>query len=170
MSQDTSYHAPEIGEDMAFQSHDWMAERIGWGVMVLVIVAALLGLFAVGPMSWTTSTDTSGLLRVDYGRIQRQTAPASLKLDVDLAAVTDRAIELQLDQTFLEFFDIDSMQPEPAEAVATAQGLRLRFRAEPGQGRATIYVQLTPQAIGLRRTRLGLAGHEPVELSYFIYP
>ena len=170
MAHETSRPALQIEEDMAFQRRDWTAERMGWGVMALVIIAALLGLFAVGPLSWTTSTDPSGLLRVDYGRIQRQTAPASLKLDVGLAATADGAIELQADRTFLEAFDINSMQPEPAESIATAQGLRLRFRAEPGEGRATVHVQLIPQAIGLRRTRLGLAGHEPVQLSFFIYP
>lgn len=171
MAHQTSPAALQIKEDMAFQRRSWTAERIGWSVMALVIIAALLGLFAVGPLSWSTKTDASGLMRVDYGRIQRQTAPTTLKVDVALAAVAGESMELQVDQSFLEMFTISSMRPEPTEAVATSHGLRLRFKVEPGSdGHATIYFELSPETIGFRRTRLGLAGHEPVELPVFIHP
>jgi hypothetical protein len=173
MTDETSPAAPptlQVGEDMAFQRRDWVAERIGWAAMALVVAAALLGAFGVGPLSWTTKIDASGVMQVEYDWIQRQTAPATIKLEVDLAAAAGGGIELEVDQGFLEAFSIHSMRPEPAESVATSQGLRLRFGAEPGGGRARLYIEVSPKVIGLRRTRLGLAGHEPVELAVFVHP
>ena len=170
MAHETPPTELQIGEDMGFQRRAWRLERIGWGVMALVVIAGLLGLFAVGPLSWTTKTDASGLMRVDFGRIQRLTAPATLKLDVEFTAMADDSIEIQIGQSFLEAFKISSMQPAPAESITTPHGLLLRFKAEPGEGRAIIYVEVSPEAIGFHSTRLGLAGREPVDLPVFIYP
>jgi hypothetical protein len=39
----------EIQEDLPFQRREWLVERVAWGVMALLIVAALLGLFGTGP-------------------------------------------------------------------------------------------------------------------------
>jgi hypothetical protein len=34
----------EVNEELEFQRRDWMAQRVGWTVMALVVVVALLGL------------------------------------------------------------------------------------------------------------------------------
>lgn len=41
----------EIEEDLDFQRRMWRLQQIGWALLVLVVVAALLGLFGKGPLS-----------------------------------------------------------------------------------------------------------------------
>lgn len=40
--------------DLAFQRGDWRRERIGWALMTLLVVAAVLGLFGEGLLSSRT--------------------------------------------------------------------------------------------------------------------
>lgn len=40
-----------IKEDMAFQRATWRAQRIGWLILWLIVVLALLGLFSDGLLS-----------------------------------------------------------------------------------------------------------------------
>lgn len=159
----------QLREDMAFQRRSWRAERIGWTIMALLVVAALLGLFAVGPLSWTTTSDAAGLLQVEHERFQRRSAPASLTIDVAAAAVPTASVEIEVDDEFLRTYEIRTMRPQPAESVATPDGLRLRFRVEP-RAPATIRLYLQPERIGRARPTLGLTGRTPVELPVFVYP
>ncbi len=50
----------DVEEDMAFQRRNWRAERIGWAAMVAIVIAAVLGLFASGPLSWATAQTPTG--------------------------------------------------------------------------------------------------------------
>ena len=59
----------QIDEDMDFQHKEWIAERWGWRIMALVLLAGLLGLFGQGPLS--DKTVQSGSLLVQYGRFER---------------------------------------------------------------------------------------------------
>jgi hypothetical protein len=159
----------EIEEDMAFQRRNWIAERIGWVVMALILVAAGLGVFAVGPLSWTTARDPAATLVVEYGRMQRQSAPATVKVNVAPQAVTAEGITIEIDEAFANAFRITEIRPQPAQSVAIANGMRFRFDAVPNAP-ATIYFHLSPERIGFAAPQLGLAGRDRVALPTFIYP
>jgi hypothetical protein len=59
----------QIDEDLAFQRREWKIQRVGWGAMALVIIAALLGVFGTGPLSNAT-LEREGL-RLEYERFCR---------------------------------------------------------------------------------------------------
>ena len=173
---------PQVSEDMTFQRRSWRAERLAWGGMALIVAAALAGLFANGPLAWTSRLDASGLLRVDYGRIERLGARTTLALEVDPRAFRNGAIALEVDETFLKAFAIVGIRPAPAMSTITPEGHRLRFRAEGGTGGPAgaggtgetgmrlIHIDLRPERMGPHRIALGLAGRAPLDLSVFILP
>ncbi len=68
----------QLEDDIAFQRKSWLVERIGWGVMLTILVAALAGLFASGPLSSKNveSADSSAIVR--YERFARAQAPVCL--------------------------------------------------------------------------------------------
>ncbi|HEU4345558.1 MAG TPA: hypothetical protein VFU31_28750, partial [Candidatus Binatia bacterium] len=47
----------EIEEDLRFQERAWVVQRVGWGVMLLVIVATAAGMFGEGALSSATVGD-----------------------------------------------------------------------------------------------------------------
>lgn len=44
-------HPPDlkVSEDMAFQHRTWVVQRVAWAALALLLIAAMLGLFSVGP-------------------------------------------------------------------------------------------------------------------------
>jgi hypothetical protein len=159
----------DIEEDMAFQLRDWMVERIGWAVMALIVLAAALGLFSTGPLSWTTARDAQDTLVVEYERFLRQSSPVTMKLKVAPQAVTAEGVILEINEAFADAFRITEIQPQPARSSAIPGGMRFRFETAPNAP-ATIYFHLSPEDIGFSRPGLGLGGQERLVLPTFIYP
>ena len=85
------------------------------------------------------------------------------------AAASADGVVIDVDRVFVEAFKITTLRPEPTLAMATANGLRMRFATAPGEP-ATILLYVSPERVGLSRPRLGLNGRTPVELPVFIYP
>jgi hypothetical protein len=76
----------QITEDLDFQHRIWKLQRIGWAVMVLLILAAVLGLFGRGILSRAVVTDAQGQLSVEYSRFARFQAPVELVVRIQHAA------------------------------------------------------------------------------------
>jgi hypothetical protein len=70
----------QIDEDPDAQRRHWIAERVGWTVITLVILAALLGLFGSGWLSEASVGTPEGALRLEYSRFGRFLAPTTLRL------------------------------------------------------------------------------------------
>ena len=160
--------APQVAEDMPFQKRTWAVERVAWVAMALLLVAALLGLFSVGPLS-RTQAGSPEALRVSYERFERYQAPSTLRLDLGPAAVAAGEAAVHLGRAFVEAVQIEQIRPEPREAAAAAGGLRLVFDVVPEQP-ASIYLQVRPQKIGFIDGSVGLAGGATVGIGQFVYP
>lgn len=60
-----------LAESTRFQRQEWIAERVAWVVALVVLAAAVLGLFANGPLALGTASASDGRLTVDYQRYAR---------------------------------------------------------------------------------------------------
>lgn len=158
----------EVHDDLEFQRKTWRFERIGWGVMALLVLAALLGLAGPGWLSKTTATNAP--LRVNYERFLRRDAPVTVEVHVDADAVSDGAIDLLLDAGF-DDFRIERVVPVPTEWRLTSTGMALRFAvAGDDDALGVIRLHVEPQRAGRGVARIGIADRPPVQLRYFIYP
>lgn len=84
----------EVDQDLAFERKSWAAQRIGWGVMTLAIVAALAGLLGSGPASRTRAETPDGAIAVEYDRFVRANAPTDLDVSVGRGAIRDGVVRL----------------------------------------------------------------------------
>ncbi|MXQ14833.1 hypothetical protein [Microvirga makkahensis] len=160
----------EIGEDMVLQERTWMAQRIGWWAMGLILLAALAGLLATGPLSWSEARDSTGALRVEYERFQRHMAPSTLRLHLSPEAVSGGTVLIHVSDGFADAMRIEKIVPEPEQAKVTPTGLEYAFAAaEPGKA-ASIRFFLSSERFGSVEAEVGLSGREPARLSMFIYP
>lgn len=50
---------------------EWRFQQLGWAVMALIVVLALLGVFSTGPLSWSSTTAADGTVEVQYQRFVR---------------------------------------------------------------------------------------------------
>jgi hypothetical protein len=54
----------EINQDLGAQQKTWTIQRIGWGGMALIVLAALGGAFGSGPLARTDVTDDQQTFRL----------------------------------------------------------------------------------------------------------
>jgi len=159
----------QISEDFDFQVRNWRAERIAWVVMALVLAAAALGLFSVGPLSNTSASTSDGALKIAYPRFLRLNAPATFKVHVRAASVSDKGFALELNPEFADSLQIVQTLPAPERWLTTAQGVRLQFAAAAGEA-ATVHFHIDPIGFGSIKPRISLVGAGGVDMPIFVYP
>lgn len=156
-----------FAEDMPFQIRSWRVRGVAWTGLGITLVAALLGVFSVGPLSSVTLVGADGRLVVETQRFLRDGAAERITLRVD--GVTAAEFEIVLDPVFEAGFDIEAMQPEPLRAFADDAGLHLFFVASP-DARSLVELRIRPTGWGRVRSTLGVAGIGSVEMMTMIFP
>ncbi|WP_349572664.1 hypothetical protein [Azotobacter salinestris] len=155
-----------ITDQIAFQRRTWRFERIGFGVLLILVALALSGLFSGGPLSQQSSSSPERRLSVEYERFLRNGASSRVVL-VARTRPAARAT-LRLDQAFLRAHTVESLQPQPLFARSYDGGLELVGQADE-QGRLSIYLTIRPDSLGLVRNSAWFEG-ERVVFTQFIYP
>lgn len=160
----------QIDEDRAHQRRGWRMERVAWGAMALVLVAATLGLFGYGPLSRATAGSPEGL-SMEYDRFQRAKAPTEYRFDVDPALAADGRLRLRFDRSLLDEVELQSVVPEP-EAVRAGPGYtEFEFAVAPGAQRAArVEFQFQPSTFGRVRGRVSAPGAPPAIVDQIVFP
>ncbi|MBC6980135.1 hypothetical protein [Caulobacter sp. 17J80-11] len=157
----------EIDEDPGFQDVAWTAERVGWAIMLLLLLAAVAGVFGNGPFSRAQTRTPEGGLSVDYPRFARMESADELELRVR----GDRRATVEIDGDFSRDFLIESIQPEPVAQRPHRGGVSLDFEPGPGQAEQRVTLHLRPRRPGFPiRAEVGLRGEPRVEISTFVFP
>jgi hypothetical protein len=157
----------EISEDFPFQQRMWRAQRIGWAVFALIIVAATLGLFGHGLLS--SASAESGPLRVSYNRFERFETPTSLDIIINPSG-SGAAAEVWLPHSFLEHVEVTSIMPEPQEMRGGDGRIIYSFLLQEAGGEATITFHLTPMRPGPIKGEVGLDDGPSVQFTQLVYP
>jgi hypothetical protein len=160
----------EIDEDIDFQKRSWSVQRAGWVVMLLIVAAALLGLFGGGPVSNAHAGDAN-LLSIDYERFVRLESPEKITLNIGGAAARGgSSIDLWIDRGWLAKHDVNSIVPEPSETRVTPDKVIYRFDVDSTGVPTRIEFDLETKAMGVLKGRAGIAGGNPVTFNQLAYP
>ncbi|WP_415769303.1 hypothetical protein [Pseudomonas sp. LB3P38] len=168
-SDDPDYQSRDypVREDMAYQVKVWRFERWGWCGLVLVVLLALAGVFSRGPLSIQESRGIDGKLTVKYELFHRNGSSNPMKISV--IGAPDSTVELELDGGLMEGFSIETMQPEPVRSSSAGRGIKLWLQTD-AQGRASIYLTLRGDGLGLFSTSLKSPGAQTLNLHQFVLP
>ncbi|AVE03650.1 hypothetical protein FEM54_20975 [Pseudomonas edaphica] len=172
MSEDTDHPDMKsrnrpLREDMAYQLKVWRFERVGWYVLVLILVMALGGVFSRGLLSSRDVRSDDGKVRVEYEMFHRNGSTNSMK--ITLIERPNSPVELELAGQLLEGFSIETLQPEPLRSRSSSQGMKLWMQTD-ADGQATLYITLRGDAVGLFRSQITSSGTRSVRLVQFIFP
>lgn len=150
------------------EHRQWRVSQVARVVLALVIVAAVVGFFGPGPVSWTEASD--GALTASYERFTRRGGTSALRIEVGPEAATQEAFEVRIDRSYLSNFEITSITPEPDSARTTGTWITYTFKTDdPGEGLEVTY-SLTPTGLWAADGEIALPTGETVSLSHFIYP
>lgn len=159
----------EIAHDLVFQRRTWAIQRIGWAAMGAVILAALLGYVAQGPLS-DARAGGDGAYAVEYSRYSRHRAPDALRIVIAEGAVQGDRARVSIESEYLDGIEVESVYPEPESVEVGDHEIVYVFKLKEQGTRATVIFSVLHDDIGRKRARVQLDGHPPVSLSQFIYP
>ncbi|MCI0548840.1 MAG: hypothetical protein L0027_16345 [Candidatus Rokubacteria bacterium] len=160
-------------EDLAFQERSWRLQRLGWGLMLIASLAAVLGLFGSGPLSRASiGSETGGPLRLEYARFVRVDAPSVLR--VRIAAVgpgRERGTaSLWLNREYLERMRVEEVLPPPVAVEARGPEMHYTFAASGEPAPLSVTFRLRPTAAGLLRADIGLPRGPVVPFTQIVFP
>ncbi len=152
-------------ENMRLQNAFWASERATWIVLAVILLIALSGLLAHGPLSKSTVTD--GGLSLTYERFQRATALARFNARI-LVSYGDEA-SLTLSAPFADSFQIADIEPRPLRSSAGPQGLEFVFQA-PTTGELSVVLWAHPRSFGRFNLSAAAGPEGRVAFSILVYP
>ncbi|GAA5514425.1 hypothetical protein Dcar01_03180 [Deinococcus carri] len=164
----------ELSQDLDFHRREIRGEKIGWAVMLLVVLAALLGLFGSGPLSTGEARTPDGRLEAEYNRFARYMAPAELRLTFRPEAVREGQVQVWLSRDYLQHMVIQKVIPEPDSVQLDGPRLIYTFNVRQGTQSGDLVFELETEAIGRLNGSLGLmeptGAAQGAGFSTFIYP
>lgn len=160
----------QVGDDERFQRREWKVQRVGWAVLVLVLLAGLLGAFGGGVVAHATASSAGVPAVLDYERFVRFAAPTELRVVLDPSAIRpDGAAHLWLPHRYLDHVDVERVRPEPQRVTGGASGVIYEFLLTPGQA-GVISLVVRPDRAGVLTGQLVLADRRGLTFRQFVYP
>ena len=160
----------DLIQDMRFQRREWLIQRLGWFIGLLVLIAALAGLFGYGPASRSTASDPSRQLRIEYERFGRLDAAHEVSVWVEPPLFSGDQVEVWIDRGYIDAQQIDSITPPPSSVEPGQERCTFIFPAPRGGDAAYIVFRMAPQKPGRYTGRVGAAGGPDLPLKTLIYP
>lgn len=152
----------QMDADVNFQRRIWAAQRTGWLLIGIVILAALAGSFGSGPISRASAKDDR--LEFQYERFARLQQPTQIHFSLG----PQRSSQLAVSRRYVDAVHVEQIISEPSEVAATGEWLIYRF---VGAGPISITFTVKPEQFG------GLSGAAQVPgggrstvFHQFVYP
>ena len=156
-----------IQEDMQFQRRSWVAERIGWVVMGVLLVVGLAGVFFHGPLSRTTARDAGESMAIEYERFAHKTAITHFVIRIS-PPLPDQVL-VRLGPSFTNMHDVDSIEPRPVRSSGGTYGLELVF-ARSGAGDVIAHIAARPKRFGFMSLHVEVEGRGALNIAQLVYP
>jgi hypothetical protein len=156
-----------VNEDMSYQLKVWRFERVGWYVLVLLVILTLLGLFSRGPLSTRELQSGDGRIGVEYELFHRNGSINPLV--IHLKGQPSEVLEVELGGDWMEGFSIETQQPQPLRTSGAGQGMKLWIQAD-AQGQASLYLSTLGEGLGFYHSRIAMPGGAVVSFDQFIFP
>ena len=160
----------EINQDLNFERRSWKAERVGWAVGLLTLIAALLGLLGPGPLGKTTAASPDKSISLEYYRMERDQAPVEWCLQIDGKLVKEGELRLWVDRRFVEGIGTRQIDPEPVSVEIEEERFVYAFKAVKAPPVIKVFFRFEPNKIGKTPARLGVVDGPAVAFSQFYLP
>lgn len=161
----------DVAQDLAFQRRDWVAQRVGWGVMALILIAAGAGLFGGGgPLSRTEARSADGSLRIEYERFAHQQTPTRLRFAFPADAERKGEVRLWIERAYIEKTRIEHVLPMPQRVELGSERLTYVFAAGALREAGAAVFDLKIDHVGRLAGRAGIDAGPQAAFRHFVYP
>ena len=168
----------EIGFDQKFERKWRTLEIASQGVMLLIVLAALVGLFGRGPLSHRTHMTSDGRLAVDFEPLARWGTTTQVTVHLsspkDGTAGEGGAVQARVfvSNEIVEPLGLQQVIPQPNATEANGGGVVYDFAIPPGRDGGLVRFVLKPSTVGLvtAEVREGTASGESLSWTQLVLP
>lgn len=160
----------EINQDVTYQEREWRTERLGWALLILLILVAVAGLFGNGPLSWTTVTTPDEALEVSYERFGRRGGSQDLTLRATSRSAENGEWHIEISSSYLASLEVSSITPEPESVEMVEGAARYNFSQATADADLEVIFAVMPRHVWSQRGELRLGDGEPVTVTQFFFP
>jgi hypothetical protein len=157
-----------------FRDVQWVVQRVLWGVALLLLFAAVLGLFGGGPLSGAEEkVEGDGYTyELSYDRWNRQKNPQELDLRVSGPNLAGESLQVTLSRSFLEDASIENVTPDPDSTSLRGEGAVYTWQLDEGQEFAVTFDYRADDWRTLKGDVLVAVGDSERTLSFsqFLFP
>lgn len=157
-----------IKEDLRWVRREWLIQRAGEYLLILLVILGACGLFSKGVLSDGHSRSPDGTLQVEYERFGRTESNMNMRIGYNTPA-GDR-FTITIGGGALNNLQIQTLQPQPLEAVTIGSDLRLTFSTGDTGADHAIWLGLQPRDAGLIHVTIQGDDHAPARFTQWIYP
>ena len=154
----------DINDAPRFQHWFWRVQRLAWGLLVMLGMAAVGGLTG-GEGYFADQTVQGPAFTLEAPSIMRRQANAAIT--IALTSDAPQAV-VQFDRAFADTFQILAMTPPPISAFATTEGAAYRFDLS-GPGSKRLHFQIASDNSGRAAYSISTAGQR-AQLSTWVLP
>ena len=151
----------QLEDEIDLHEKGWIAQRIGWLLMLIMLISAALGVFGTGWLSY--KTQIAGNNSVSYERFGRFELPMQITIR---SQANEGRLTVSIPQSYLHCFKVSQITPEPSDRKTENRSTIYTFE---GNDEITAQFYLEPETIGTVRGDIHVNG-SLFTPSHFIYP
>lgn len=156
----------EYEAEETFHRREWRAQRIGWAILTLLLLAACAGLLGNGPLARRNIAIAEGILSID--RFARRDANTEWQIAPHYAGSATDKFDVRISSHFLERFRLAGITPEPRSQTAFTDSVVFSFAALAPRVLITFHVE--PLRVGISQGEFQIGRSQPVTVKQFVYP
>jgi hypothetical protein len=160
----------EINQDLHVQQTTWTLQRIGWGGMVLIVLAALSGVFGSGPLATTEATDDQQTVKLLYDRFGRYESESVVQLVLNAETTKTHRVTVEIDRTYWTSHAVEHITPEPLISSIGMDGFLYTFETDAPSTPTVIVFRLRPKYLGALDGRIRVNDAGPLQFHQFMFP
>ena len=157
-----------IKEDTRWIRREWLIQRVGEYFLIALVILGACGLFSKGILSNGSAGSPDGAIEVEYERFGR--VQSNMDMTIRLKSAPAERFSVTIGSGALENLQIQTLQPQPLEAVTLGSDLRLTFRANDTGPDHVIWLGLQPRHPGRIAVSVSSGDHPPARFTQWIYP
>jgi len=166
-SEPPMHHHP-VKENPFWLRFEARTQKYGALALLLIVIAALSGLFSEGYLSDKTARNHNGQLTVDYQRFGR--LQSDMNMVVNSNVPQQGRLTVTLGGDFMQRYEIRTLQPQPSSMTSQNGALRLEYRGLYPGSTFTLWLGLTPLSPGSISSQIEVESLPGITLWQFIYP
>jgi hypothetical protein len=160
---------PDTERDRQFRHLDWRIQHVGWIIILLIILCAMIGAFGGGPLGNVTR-GSAATFRVHYDRIARRSAPAALQVIIGASLLKDSIVSVSVSQPLVTTLSPQFFDPIPETMIVSSTAITYRFHVTPQTDSASVTFHCEPQALGVQRGTIRVANAPALPIRVFVLP